>query len=436
MPDDRAVRDLIAEARAEPGASRLERFRDRVAAHGSAAVAPLAELRDDPVLPFFAVVVLERLALGSVPESSATLRDFASSASDASVRRLAGQAAQRVVGRRTPPAPRPTPGIDPPVVLRRPATATPSRPDQMARVRRLRGEPELDESELTQAIASLAHWKDDPRRYINRCWLCKVGVDQAENLRCDKCRWLVCWCGACRDPMFRGDGLLGPCRRETWALWEAVQKDIDYNGLPIMTSAPPVADAPAMAELLESTRTDFAYHWTPLRGIASILRHGILSRSLLHSHHVEFVPHVLGDAAKRVLLSEFVALSLRTKPLMMEKWSRSPIVLSVDSEVLTATGTLFVPGNSASPSFPAQELMSYTGLGSLAALYEPTGSIVGQAEVWVPTRVPSSAIREVHVRDVELAALVETAVQQHVPASLAIPVIVSPNMFLVPDLRS
>src|SRR5215204_3893334 len=119
MPDDRAVRDLIAEARAEPGASRVERFRDRVAAHGSAAVAPLAELRDDPVLPLFTVVVLERLALASVPESSATLRDFASSASDASVRRLAGQAAQRVVGRPTPPAPRPTPGIDPPVVLRR-----------------------------------------------------------------------------------------------------------------------------------------------------------------------------------------------------------------------------------------------------------------------------------------------------------------------------
>jgi hypothetical protein len=430
---DESVAQLIESARAEPGQSRVERFRDRIADHGQEAVGPLSELRTDGRLAFFAMVVLERLAMNGVADATSALWDFASSGVDDEVKLRARDAIRRV----DPPAvasPALMP-IDPPVVLRPPMPYRPTRRGGIDELRRRRGEPAFDEAEMAQALAYLSRRAEDEGRYVRHCWNCKSGVDVGDNLRCPECRWLICWCGACRDPHKTSvdTGFSGPCVREAWVLWESIQQDIDFHGAPILSPAPPSPEAQQIRATLAQSGVELVYHWTPIRGIASVLSHGILCQSLLSRQQIGHVPHNPGNASKRLLLKESVAVSFKAKPWMMGAWSQSPVVIAIDAEILVANGTMFVDGNSAATSVALGRIKSGIGMEGLTRIFDARGGIKPQSEAWVPNRIPAPTIRSIHVQEDSMASRVRAAIEAYLPAAGSLSVIVSPEMFLTPS---
>jgi hypothetical protein len=68
------------------------------------------------------------------------------------------------------------------------------------RARKARGEPTLTGAEATAVARNLMLRAAEPHRYTNVCWRCRAVVDEGTNERCAYCRWLACWCGACRKP--------------------------------------------------------------------------------------------------------------------------------------------------------------------------------------------------------------------------------------------
>ncbi len=310
IPGDASIQELIELARAEPGATRVERFRDRIAAQGQAAVGPMSELKNDEQLPFFAAVVLKRLADGGISEATEALRDFASSAEDAELRRFAAR-------------------FCPPTKPLGPA-ATPDRPAK----------------------------SDD-------CW---------------------------------------PSARQSPFRWE-------------------------LERLLVQIGADIVYHWTPLECIGSIVRHGVLSPSLLDRRRISYQPHGYGHRDKAEILREYVGLSFRTKPWMMDEKSASPVVIAIDVAALTADGTLFLGGNSASSSFQVENIRRATGPEALAAL-RFNRRFLPQSEAWVRDRIPPSLIRSLHVRDDALATAVGRVIHGSSEGSSRLPVLVSPELFV------
>jgi hypothetical protein len=433
VTSNESVDGLIESARAEAGLTRVERFRDRIAAHGQEAVGALSALRTDGQLVFFAIVVLERLAKNGIAEATVALRDFATFGVDDEVKLRAREAIRRVEPPAVdPPALMP---IDPPVALQRPTPYIPTRREGIDDVRRRRGEPAFDEAERAQALAYLSRRAADERRYVRHCWNCKSGIDEGENLRCSDCGWLICWCGACRDPRNTNleTGLAGPCVREAWVLWESIQQDIDFRGAPIRSPARPSAEAQQIRSSLARFGVQIVYHWTPIRSVASILSHGILCQSLLSRQRIGHVPHNFGNATKRLLLKEFVAVSFKAKPWMMGAWSQSPVVIAVDAESLVADGTMFVDGNSAATSVALDWVKSGIGAAGLARIFDASGRVKPQSEAWVPTRIPIPAIRAVHVEGQSMASRVIAAIEAYAPEARGLSVLISPEMFHSPS---
>lgn len=411
---------LLATAVAAPPAERVERYRDRLAEGGPPVVNLLLQLeRDRPHLGLFAVAVLEAAAKRSVAAAERAIRLLITSAATSETRAYAEDAINRLG----------------PHQKARPRAAPPSRSFTILGVinkaRRRRGEPILDASEAGKVLGNLARREDDPLRYRNVCWSCAAVVDEATNEHCAHCSWLVCWCGGCRAPYYPDPrtGQKGPCRQEVWLLAdrmgdEAIEADIDFRGSPILTSQRPAQDAPGIAAEFRSGGISAVYHWTPLRGVASILRRGILSRHTLMDRAVPFVGHGYGSQDKEKLLSGYVCLSFAPKPWMMLEWSDTPVLLELAPDVLLGDGTLFIPGNSASASFSASSLASQTGLPAAEGLFL-SGGVAPQAEAWVLASVPRIGIRAIHLPDTALAG----AVSRDLDGALARPIHVTPAYF-------
>jgi len=175
------------------------------------------------------------------------------------------------------------------------------------------------------------------------------------------------------------------------------------------------------------------YHWTPADGVASILRDGVLSRSTLEYRRIHFHGHKFGSEEKEAFLRNFVAVSFKSKLLMMDDWRHEqPVVLAIDTDILATGGTLFVPGNTADRTASLDEIRNSRGQAALTELLGRRG-LVGQCEAWVPWHIPSEVIRSVHVPNETLAASVLSQISQGSAGNRQIPVLVAQNMFQTPE---
>lgn len=431
---ERELADLVTAARAASASNRVELFRDRLAAFGPPAVAPLLQLhRDDPALGFFVATVLRAVGEKGSAEAWTALRRLGRDTSDAALKRFINQKLPR------PDLPRPAHAAPPRDVWspHRPAVHRPSDPvERINQARRRRSEPVLDEAEAGHVLDNLRRRELDPNRYRSTCWVCWAVVDESTNPHCGECRWLVCWCGACREPRRpwpRPRGPIGPCRNEAYLFAEELSyPDRDYLGRPILTAVAPAGDAAIMRDLLARHAIGSVYHWSPERSIKSILCHGILSRRELRRRDIrEFVAHGYGSPDKEMALAGFVGVAFRVKRLMMRDWSTTPVLLELDPEVLVGAGTRFIPGNSASSRFSAVEVPALTGAEALGKLFAGDHVLVDvQAEAWVKDRVPSIAIRALHVATSDLAQPLEAHLREEFRETRPIPpIVISPAMF-------
>ncbi len=267
-----------------------------------------------------------------------------------------------------------------------------------------RGDAVLDPREAAQVAANLERRAADPRHYTNVCWNCTAVVDEGTNEHCGECRWLVCWCGACRKRTYVDRyGVSGACRREVWTLLDHDLPDVDFKGRRIVTARHPAADADSVRRLSRTARVASAFHWSPARAIPSILHWGLLARPDLKDRGIPFVPHGYGSLEKERQLSAYVATSLRPKLGMIEAWTDSPVIWELDPEVLLAAGTLFVDGNSASAERDLDQVLASAGAAAFEralAAHEMPG---GQPEILIPNRIPRAAIVRIHVSDEAMA---------------------------------
>jgi hypothetical protein len=211
----------------------------------------------------------------------------------------------------------------------------------------------------------------------------------------------------------------------------SIDTDQDFRGSPILTSQRPAQDAREVAAALRSHGVEVVYHWTPLRGVASILQSGILARRLLADSGIPFVGHGYGGRDKEAVLFDYVSLSFAPKPWMMSEWSDDPVLLELELDVLLGDGTLFVPGNSASATFSVPSLTSMTGAPAAEGLFL-AGQLAAQAEAWVYSSVPRVGIRAIHVADDVLGRLAT----RNVEAASMRPIVVSPAFFSSPEPES
>ena len=358
--------EIVAEAIAASPTFRVPDYRDRIAAHGTAAVAPLMRsLQDRPDLGHFTVAVLVVIARGGSVGAVEALHQIAAGSTDPNLLKFTRDAL-RGLGAGTPRPTKMGSDIDPAEEWDElfPATAKGSVIDKINSARSRRGEPYLDSAESAQILENLKRRAADPRAYRNVCWHCKAVVTEEFNLHCDECNWLVCWCGACREPdrPWPPTHEAGPCPIEAGFFGsELGYPDHDYRGRPIISANPPAPDAADIREALEHRRVTSVFHWTPARGCESILKHGILSRGELRHAGVQFVAHGYGSPEKEDALAHYVALTFRPKAVMMKAWSRTPVVFEIDPLVVLGAGTLFVPGNSAAATFARDEVIGTAG---------------------------------------------------------------------------
>lgn len=202
-----SIDQLIALARDSSPADRVEQFRDRLAALGADVVPAMVGLRDDSALCRFAITVLEASARNMIASAWEGLVVVSKKAADAGVRHLATEALDRV-----PISHAEMSRLVKVERLKRGAVLVALIND----ARRRRGELVLDRSEARKVLHNLELQAQDPNRYHKWCWSCRAVVDAATNEKCPYCGWLVCWCGACRDPRWtdRNTGeSAGVCRR-------------------------------------------------------------------------------------------------------------------------------------------------------------------------------------------------------------------------------
>jgi hypothetical protein len=424
---------LVAEAIAAPAANRVPGYRDRIAAFGTSAVEPvMIAYRANSAMGYFAVTVLAAIGRNGSSAAVEGLQEIAATSDDASLVRFSRDAMR---GLRLPSAAPPVaedewwPPDDP---FDAPADTTQSVLDKINRARSRRGEPVLDPAESAQVLEGLRRRAADKRAYRNVCWHCKAVVTEEFNLHCDECSWLVCWCGACREPYrpWPPTNEVGPCPIEAGYFGKELgYPDRDFQGRPIVSANPPAADASQLQVALEERGITALYHWTPARALESILAHGVLSRRHLRNAGVSVVSHGYGSHEKETALAPYVALAFRPKAMMMKAWSRNPVVLEVNPIVALGSGTLFVPGNSASLTFAADDLVTLQGASAFERVW-PAGQrdAASQSEIWVRARLPRPAIRKVFVETPTLADKLLARLQIARPGFVP-PLEVRPDLF-------
>jgi hypothetical protein len=305
--------------------------------------------------------------------------------------------------------------------------------DKINRARSRRGEPVLDPAEAAQVLEGFRRRAANPRAYRNVCWQCTAVVTEEFNLHCEECNWLVCWCGACREPdrPWPPTYQAGPCPIEAGYFGKELgYPDHDYRGRPIVSANPPAPGSAELAKAIEIRGMGPLFHWTPARALESILSHGVLSRAELRRAGISVVGHNYGSHEKETILTPYVALAFRPKAVMMKAWSRSPVVLEIDPVVVLGAGTLFVPGNSASGTYRPEDLASLQGAAAFGRVWpEGEREPASQSEVWVRGRLPRRAIRRAFVETPTLAERLRARVQVAKPGHTP-PIEVRPELFV------
>ena len=431
---DNDARSLVTEAIAAPAASRVPEYRDRIAGFGTTAVEPVMNAyRADPALGHFAVTVLTVVGRNGSSAAVEALHEIAATSGDPSLVKFARDA---IRGLRPLPAPPPTIEDEwwpPDDAFDVPAT-TPRQSvlDKINSARSRRGEPVLDEAEAAQVLEGLRRRAANPRAYRNVCWHCTAVVTEEFNLHCEECNWLVCWCGACREPdrPWPPTYQAGPCPIEAGYFGQELgYPDQDYRGRSIVSANPPAPDAAELTRAIRHRGVRSLFHWTPARALESILSHGVLSRDELRRAGISVVSHGYGSLEKETALAPYVALAFRPKAVMMKAWSRNPVVLEIDPVVALGDGTLFVPGNSASAAYSAVDIVALQGAAAFGRVWpEAAPDPISQSEVWVRSRLPRRAIRRAFVETPTLADRLLARLQTTKPGYTP-PLEVRPELF-------
>lgn len=424
--------ELVAEAIAASAAVRIPDYRDRIATHGTAAISPLMRgFRARQDLGYFTVAVLAAIAKRGSPAANEALHEIAADTRDPNLLKFTRDALRGLGAGAPRPARTDTAPADP-LDEHFQTTASGSVIDKINSARLRRGEPTLDPAESAQVLENLRRRAVDPRAYRSVCWHCKAVVTEQFNLHCDECGWLVCWCGACREPdrPWPPTNQAGPCPIEAGFFGQELgYPDRDYRGRPIVSANQPASCSSEIREALELRSVRSLFHWTPARGCESILRYGLLSRGELRHAGIQVVAHGYGSHDKEEALARYVALTFRPKAVMMTAWSRSPVVFDIDPVVILGAGTLFVPGNSAGAAFGPSDLLSMEGVAALERIWPiDGGGPVSQAELWVRSRIPRHAIRKLIVASPSLADHLQAHLHQAAPGYLP-PIEVNSIMF-------
>lgn len=140
-------------------------------------------------------------------------------------------------------------------------------------------------------------------------------------------------------------------------------------------------------------------HFTPCDRLPSILTHGLCSyreRQRLGIAEPE-EEHYWGTHGKKEALADYVICSFMPPWGMIQAHREEIAIITLDAEMVCCGGQVaFCPGNSAFNAYPAEQIKTWTGLASFDACFPNEETYqAGSAEIFVPTRVPVKAFREI-----------------------------------------
>lgn len=187
---------------------------------------------------------------------------------------------------------------------------------------------------------------------------------------------------------------------------------------------------PAFRRIVESRRIDAAFHWTPLRSVGSVLKHGIRPRARLEQSGIAYVPHSYGIPRKVYEFRHHVAISIHPQKGMMWR-AEDPVLLALDPRALALEGAFYAPENTSSAGMEFAAIRWLTAAAHLDALFREPGSrelINWQAEVWIPDGVPADLIRAVFIVNDNPSEDVRAAI-----AAMDVPR--KPDLYIDPDLN-
>jgi hypothetical protein len=187
---------------------------------------------------------------------------------------------------------------------------------------------------------------------------------------------------------------------------------------------------PAFRRIVESRSIEAAFHWTPLRSLGSVLKHGIRPRARLDESGIAYEPHSYGIPRKVYEFRHHVAISIHPQKGMMWR-ADDPVLLALDPRALALEGAFYAPENTASAHVEFAAIRLLTAAAYLDALFREPGSrelIDWQAEVWIPGGVPADLIRAVFLVNENPIEAVRVAI-----AAMDVPR--RPDVFIDPDLN-
>jgi hypothetical protein len=184
---------------------------------------------------------------------------------------------------------------------------------------------------------------------------------------------------------------------------------------------------PALRDAIIAHRIRHAFHWTPLRSLASIMVGGIRPRAYLAQHGIEHERHSYGWERKAEDFGNCVAVSLYPQRGMMRA-ATEPVILVLDPSVLGQLGAFYARGNTAGAKYDYRETSRQTSAADFHALFETADSstlVDWQAEIWIPGGIDADQVRGIVVQDQPTHDRVESLLAAR---SRSVPVQVNPEL--------
>jgi hypothetical protein len=181
-------------------------------------------------------------------------------------------------------------------------------------------------------------------------------------------------------------------------------------------------------EAVERHNLTALVHTTEAESVASIIEHGILSRSRLGTRGISVVGHGYGIPAKATDFQHYCAATLRLPHVGMSIRMADPAFVYVEPAIVAMLGTFFVPGNTASSAWTFDRAAIRTTPADFEALFnspESADLLDWDSEVWIPGGIPRSFIATVKLQNHEtlertIVAASGTLALMHRPPELAV----------------
>lgn len=128
---------------------------------------------------------------------------------------------------------------------------------------------------------------------------------------------------------------------------------------------------PDHADLLDSlSRREITYflHYTPVKNLPSILKHGILSRKQMQLREIKPVLYH-GWGKKWNSMDDYICLSLIPPKNMIEKTKEPQAALLIHPSIIGQEKTFFSPINSATETIEVEEIFSRDNLEAFEDLF-------------------------------------------------------------------